>query len=331
MDKETKSNVMNRVAPLPRSHSAGRGLRLIIGVVFLILLCWKEAVAQWHIHASEAAGNYSSAFWCMSLRNRLLENGHGVNTPTTHRNSEMVFLPTFLIPLSEEFALGAEVPYYVRSLTEDSESRQKWEGFGDISLLAKYTFTVYEEFHLLSKDHLLKARISLITKIKLPTAAHDAVDSHRAPLPHDLQLGTGSTDISLGFAFLTETEEYFMIHGHLMYRMNTRTKDFKEGNALDYELRYIFARIPLGIFYPSVGLRGTVAAKNSIGSENIQDSGGHLLFLSPGIQTLWSYLDFAGMFFMVEVSGQFPLLQKLNGTQLGYAYSLNAGVRVYFR
>lgn len=306
-----------------------RAVAVPMMIAFLHSGSLEETAAQLHTSVSESAGNYSSAFWSFSLRNRLPADQQQMGSLNTVGNSVTVFLPTLLVPLSEVVALGAEIPYYVKRVTGDRAFSQR--GFGDVSLIAKYTFKLYEQFQLRSKSYLLKARISLLAKLKLPTARHDAVNASGTLLPHDLQLGTGSTDATVGLAFLTETHKYFMIHGHLMYRVNTRASGFKGGNALDYELRYIFARIPIGILYPSLGLRGCFTAENTMGTEKVADSGGHVLFLSPGIQTLWMYLDVAGMFLTVEVSGQVPLVQRLNGAQLGYGYALNAGVRSYFR
>lgn len=76
------------------------------------------------------------------------------------------------------------------------------------------------------------------------------------------------------------------------------------------------------VFY--LELNGTVAQRDDFTAEAVSDSGGHVLFLSPDLQwipTPW---------LLFEASFQVPIVQDLNGTQLGYDTRLQVGSRIRF-
>ncbi|MDA2926593.1 hypothetical protein MYX78_05075 [Acidobacteria bacterium AH-259-G07] len=58
--------------------------------------------------------------------------------------------------------------------------------------------------------------------------------------------------------------------------------------------------------------------------EVLADTGGTTLFLTPGIQWVLTPR------FLVEAAFQIPIVQELNGTQLVFAPTANAGIRLLF-
>ena len=153
-----------------------------------------------------------------------------------------------------------------------------------------------------------------------------------------MQLGSGSTDYAFGFAFLTETEKYFMIHGHAMYWLNSprRTNGYKVGNHFDYELAFLLAVLPIeagpvGTFLPYVGVKGMHSARDEMDGMKINDSGGDVAAFSIGVQSLWNYVAGIGTFLMFDASYQFSVMQRVNGVQMGYGSAFSAGVRVYVK
>ncbi len=316
-------------------------LRLFPTVIVLVALGFGELCAQWHVTSSEAVGNYSSVFWGMANRSGLRSGWDAIPDTMESKSSELMLLTTVLVPIagditeSSTFALGMEIPYASKRLTEDGQDISL-TGIGDVAFLAKYGFTIYEESA--SEQQSFKARVDLIGKIKFPSGESQSKDAQRVVLPHHVQLGSGSTDYAFGFAFLTETEKYFMIHGHAMYWLNSprRTNGYKVGNHFDYELAFLLAVLPIeagpvGTFLPYVGVKGMHSARDNMDGMPVENSGADVVALSIGIQSLWNYVSSIGTFYMFDVSYQLPVVQRVNGVQMGYASAFSAGIRVYVK
>jgi hypothetical protein len=103
------------------------------------------------------------------------------------------------------------------------------------------------------------------------------------------------------------------------------------GDDLIYDLSYQFRVYPWTL--PEVGApnflylvaeaNGIFSQRSKLKGERIDDSGGHILFLSPGLQ-------FATRRFILEASIQLPIIQDLNGNQVETDFVLSAGFRVNF-
>jgi hypothetical protein len=314
-------------------------------IILIVTLGVHEVYAQRHITSSDVAGNYSGIFFGTATRSGLRSGWDTIPDTMESRSSEFMLLSTVFVPVagditeSPTFALGLEIPYSSKRLTQNGQQSAiggSRAGIGDIALVAKYGFTVYEEFELASEQRLLKARVDLIGKIKFPSGESHSNDAQGIVLPHHLQLGSGSTDYALGFAFLTETEKYFMIHGHAMYWLNMSANGYKAGNNFNYEIAFILATLPIdaepvGTFLPYIGVKGMHSTRDEMDGMEINNSGGDVAALSIGVQSLWVYIQSIGTFLMVDASYQLPFVQRLNGVQMGYGASFNAGVRVYVK
>jgi len=68
-------------------------------------------------------------------------------------------------------------------------------------------------------------------------------------------------------------------------------------------------------------VNGRVDGKNEVEGKTDQNSGGHTIFLSPGLQ--WVLLQNL----LVEASVQLPIFEAFNGTQLGNQFTFSVGVR----
>ncbi len=322
-------------------HHSSMILKLFPAVIVLVALGFGELCAQWHVTSSEAVGNYSSVFWGMANRSGLRSGWDAIPDSMGSKSSELLLLTTVLVPIagditeSSTFALGMEIPYASKRLTEDGQDISR-TGIGDVAFLAKYGFTIYDESA--SEQQSFKARVDLIGKIKFPSGESQSKDAQGVALPHHMQLGSGSTDYAFGFAFLTETQKWFMIHGHAIYWLNSprRTNGYKAGNNLSYELAFLLAVLPIdaepvGTFLPYVGLKGMHSARDEMGGMKIKDSGGDVAALSIGVQSLWNYIAGIGTFLMFDASYHLPVVQRVNGVQMGYGSGFSAGARVYVK
>lgn len=238
--------------------------------------------------------------------------------PTSlNREVNVVAIPNVLVyGATPDLALFAIFPYIFRNveLTDPSEKRidKNGNGIGDLNLIARYT--VY------SRDYPSGTfRIAPLAGVKLPTG-----DDDLEPITTD------SIDFQLG-GVSTVTWDFgrHEIDADVIYRIKTEAENFEKGDDFVYDLAYEFRVYPWTL--PDVGApnfiylvaeaNGLFSQKSNINSNTINDSGGHILFLSPGLQ-------FATKRYILESSIQLPVIQDLNGNQVETDFVLTAGFRV---
>lgn len=239
--------------------------------------------------------------------------------PTSlNREVNVVAVPNVLVyGATPDLALFAIFPYIFRQVEfTDTASEQRINknenGIGDLTLLARYT--------IYARDYPSGTfRIAPLAGIKIPTGDDDLEPITTDSI--DLQFGGVST--------ITWDIGRHEIDADVIYRINTEAKSFESGDDLTYDLAYEFRVYPWTL--PDVGApdfiylvaeaNGIYSQKGKLGSETIDDSGGHILFLSPGLQ-------FATRRYILEASIQLPAVQELNGNQLETDFILTAGFRV---
>lgn len=191
---------------------------------------------------------------------------------------------------------------------EDSAS-----GLGDVQLLVKQAFY---------RKDALKAttRLAWIAGIKLPTG-----DETQSPA-----LGSGSFDFIIG-GILTHIVDRFAIHADLKYKVNTEAHGVRVGNGLKHDVALEYRIIPRRFRSISdktlnliLELNGLYVERSKSGAGKVADTGGETLFLSPGIQLV------ATPRLIIEGLFQYPLIQELQGTQLGVDYTVSLGFRYSF-
>ncbi len=119
------------------------------------------------------------------------------------------------------------------------------------------------------------------------------------------------------------------VDADVIYRINTEAENFERGDDLVYDLAYEFRVHPWTL--PDVGVpnflylvaeaNGIFSQKGKLHGKTIDDSGGNILFLSPGIQ-------FATKRFILEASVQLPVIQDLRGNQVETDFVVTGGFRV---
>ena len=238
--------------------------------------------------------------------------------PTSlNREVNVVAIPNVLVyGATPDLALFAIFPYIFRNveLTDPSGKRidKNDNGIGDLNLIARYT--VY------SRDYPSGTfRIAPLAGVKLPTG-----DDDLEPITTD------SIDFQLG-GVSTVTWDFgrHEVDADIIYRVNTEADNFQKGDGFVYDLAYEFRVYPWTL--PDVGApnfiylvaeaNGLFSQKSKLNSNTINDSGGHILFLSPGRQ-------FATKRYILESSIQLPVIQDLNGSQVKTDFILTAGFRV---
>jgi len=230
----------------------------------------------------------------------------------------VVAIPNVLVyGATPDLALFAIFPYFFRNveLTDTSSGKRidkNDNGIGDLTLIARYT--VY------ARDYPSgTARFAPLAGIKLPTGNDDLEP-----------ITTDSIDFQLGgVATVTWDIGRHEIDADVIYRIKTEAENFEKGDDLVYDLAYEFRVYPWTL--PNVGVpnfiylvaeaNGIFSQKGKLNGMTIDDSGGNIIFLSPGIQ-------FATKRYILEASIQLPIIQDLNGNQVETDFVLTAGFRV---
>jgi hypothetical protein len=187
------------------------------------------------------------------------------------------------------------------------------EGFGDLALMARWKAF---EHHTLESTTTLAVQAG----VKLPSGSTDGRADNGEYLDAHLQLGTGATDGLFGVA-ANHTQGRWAVSANLLASVKGDGEaggvDYDYGDALNYDLtvRYRVSPSQLGgsphQTFLALGVAGEAWEKEREAGVELDDSGGHVLFIQPGLQHNW------GARLVLEVAAQVPVHHSLNGTQLG--------------
>ena len=265
--------------------------------------------------------------------------------------------------LTDRLMVSVQLPYVVRTgireashhhdeateeggETEEHEhesetvGRGDTEGVGDLTLFGQYRFY--------GQDTGLQA--SLLTGIKTPTGETGERDDQGELFEAEFQPGSGSWDPLLGLA-LSQAQGRWSVNGNVLYTIATEGTQhtdlgdrFHYNGAVTYRLmggdaeashamnhshhghshRDDHALSPKGLMIDAVlELNGEWQAKQNISGETDPNSGGNVVFLSPGVRIAsnrWSGFATVGI----------PIINDLNGLQSEPTYRLFGGVLVGF-
>ena len=257
-------------------------------------------------------------------KSTLLQNGKKIADPMDSQMSAQVIpvmIPYEVIP--NRFVAGAGIPYMQKELQMTKAGVRTTlsnEGLGDLTVFGKYA--------LYQRDKGSQTtRFTTKVEVKLPTAKATSKDASGALLPIRLQLGTGATDITLG-GIMTRLWKRLGVNSGVHYIFKTEGKGIQLGNVLKYDVAFAYRVWPkVYEVYPSpqwnvfVEWNGAVEQKQKAQGQTVANSGGHTLFLSPGLQYI------GGRTWLLELSYQLPVMQELNGVQLGTDRVILAGFR----
>ncbi len=222
----------------------------------------------------------------------------------------------------------------------ETVDRGDTEGIGDLTLFGQYRF--YDQ------DTGLQA--SLLTGIKTPTGETGERDDQGELFEAEFQPGSGSWDPLLGLA-LSKAQGRWSVDGNVLYTIATEGTQhtdlgdrFHYNAAVTYRLvggdaetshamnhshhgqshHHDHALSPKGFIIDAVlELNGEWQAKQNISGEADPNSGGNIVFLSPGVRIAsnrWSGFVSVGL----------PIINDLNGLQSEPTYRLFGGVLVGF-
>ncbi len=239
------------------------------------------------------------------------------------RESEIVTVPLVgVYGFTAKASILVRVPIIYKELRFKNGPNRGDHGLGDTTVLGKYRIHT-------NNFKGGTSRLSLLGGLELPTGEDDETDA-AGKLPPPLQLGSGSVDALVGAAYTYQTLDHEM-DADLRYIFNQEASDFEFGDIFRYNVSYQKRIFPTTL--PDKGLysqwnallelNGNYMDKaESLGNE-VASSGGHTLFISPGIQ-------FVGPRLVYEASFQYPIVQELNGDQLETDYVMALSMRYQY-
>ena len=236
---------------------------------------------------------------------------------------------TFVYGATRDLTLAATLPILERRLrfTRPSGERKTItaNGLGDVTLAGAYRFYRRDVERSTTQ-------FSFLGGLKLPTGATTIGDSDLprltggtgTRLPPSLQLGSGSVDGIVGLAGFHNMDR-LSFYADVQGKLNTEgAQDFRAGHRLFYDLTADYVLLPGRNMFLILELNGVVTGHAEQAGQTVGDSGGHLLFLSPGIQ----YLPIPNL--ILEGSVQIPIYRDLNRQQLAPDWSTVVGLRYLF-
>lgn len=211
--------------------------------------------------------------------------------------------------ITSDLAATLVLPGILDKLEKNATENRSSAGFGDVSLRLKYRF--WRQDSPGTQDS-----AAIILGGKFPTG-----NENKNP-----KLGSGSTDFLFGLAAARESRRWYYF-GDFRYRLNTKNNQFKAGDK-------IFADAAIGIrpwlteyLEPDwvflVETNWETQQRNELFGQDVSDSGGNLLFVSPGF--FLTYRNWA-----VKGGVQVPVYQNLNGNQPEVDYRFALGVEIHY-
>lgn len=181
-------------------------------------------------------------------------------------------------------------------------------GIGDIKLISRY--------RIMSQKKKDPFNLAVGAGLKMPTGKTDEEDSS-GKTPGFLQTGSGSWDpiVELGAHKIIDRH---WLSSHLIYVMTTEGDlgdyDFERPDVFKYNFAYAYALSNL--FDLQLELNGVVKSKAEKDGIKNDNSGGHVIYLSPGIHFKFR----KGMH--LDLCVPIPVYRDLNGTQLSEDYGV---------
>ncbi len=235
--------------------------------------------------------------------------------------------------LTDDLTLSLRLPYVKRhniregeidAGTAEAHDHGDAAGLGDLSWLAQYRFFNGE-----------RVAASLIGGLKTPTGSTHEKDGNNR-LETEFQPGTGSWDWLLGVSSSAGVGG-LGFHANLLYNLTTEgARNSEIGDAFFYNLGIVYrlfnsedpgaqhhdhSHVTWDVM---LEVNGEKRQKNEIAGDKERNSGGDVIYLSPGIRvsssSSWSLFMSLGK----------PIYDNFNGRQTDNDYRLVGGVGVAF-
>ena len=241
-------------------------------------------------------------------------------------DASVLATPLVLLPWAPHQALTTRVvlPFVRKKLDPTAAGAPSFSdtGIGDVVVAAKWAFFARNRFQGTT-------RVALLGSFHLPTGSSKGRLSNGAVAPRPLQLGAGSGAGGLGLAGALLRGRWGLL-AHLGQTQWASEEGFNPGGVTAYNAALGF-RIPNYIetldtrtLQLYLEWNGQIASRDQSGGERLEDSGGHVAYLSPGLQlVVLPQLLFEGTL-------QIPVIMNRNGAQPDLGVKPALGLRWLF-
>ncbi len=251
--------------------------------------------------------------------------------------------------ITDDFTVSARIPYVKRTNIREAEHEEHHDGeegepeeepvvhthgdssgIGDLILFGQYRFVNNPSSHV---------QATLLFGVKLPSGKDDELDVDGQLFEAEHQPGSGSTDPLFGLA-VTRAFEKFSVDSSFLYTKTTRgTQDTDLGDQVHYNAAFSYRLKGEGPHHDTgeevaqhrhyfwditVEFNGEYQQKHEIAEETEENSGGTIIYISPGIR--FTATEIFSAFFSIG----FPIVQDLHGTQHETSFRTLAGIGFAF-
>jgi hypothetical protein len=233
---------------------------------------------------------------------------------------------------TENLQIGFSFGYYygndVREGHLHSNGSYGFHEFGDIKGTTDHWITAK---YRVAKGEEGGGSFSVLTGLKLPFGDSDEVGqdgTSNAPLEPSLQPGSGAVDAMVGFAYSRYLSAAMTLDTSVQYTYRSEANDFKIGDQILFGVAtaYRFTESVLVFPQPSLFLELNVRHlfRNVEADEKIINSGGTVLFVSPGFRIGFS--DRVAFTLAIQI----PVYQGLNDEQQEALFKVSTGFTFTF-
>lgn len=230
------------------------------------------------------------------------------------------FQLTLRAGISENLDARLIIPYLDKELKRQSFNNDFTDsnsGIGDIKLISRYRIWSQKK-----KDPF---NLAFGLGVKMPTGKTDEEDDSGVCLPAYLQAGSGSWDpiFELGAHKIIGRH---WISTYFRYKMAGKgelgDRDFEKPDIFKYNVAYAYALSNL--FDLELELNGEVRGKAELDGKKNDNTGGHIIYLTPGIH----FKFYKGMH--CDVGIPIPVYRDLNDPQLSEDYRIITKLAIKF-
>lgn len=230
----------------------------------------------------------------------------------------------FNLGITNDVMLSASLPYLRKTDIKELELHEESDEphvnhLGDSKGLGDLNLSVQWRFLHCPNQYAIAALFGVIA----PTGDNHVLDNFGRRFEIEHQPGGGAWNPSVGFAATMKVAEQSQLDGNLVYtKVNTGAEATNLGNYANYNIAITQQLIDcknnettlLGI----LELNGLYQNKIKVGDHYEKNTGGHILYLSPGLK--YTYQRFTPY-----VSVGIPIYQHINGEHPKISYRALAG------
>ncbi len=230
-------------------------------------------------------------------------------SPADREVQKLVALQTLVLGVTPRLTAFATLPVLAhRRIESRSGTTRSDPAVGDLTLLGRYTLW-WDDYAPLSTR-----RAAFLAGVKLPTGAD--------------RFGAETFDPILG-GVATWAFDRHEIDLDALYTVSTQRNGFRQGDRFRYDLAYRYRLWPSRFGKRLLQLNGLLELNGQWSDgdgqdgRQVVDSGGHVLYLAPGLQL-------AAKTWILEASFQVPVAQDLHGSQVEQDFVAVVSVRIPF-